>query len=156
MLSYQVICLVIYLCLSAGALIYSLWLRQKVGQIWFDGQGKQQPLLTTLVFILGGVYLITGTGLIKYALFIIAFIVHYFVTRFYLGTHGIKWGTRFYTFDQIKGYRQYNETNELTLYLKGKPEEILLRPRIAYLSSTIRQFLDREGIPNESDNMNSH
>lgn len=151
MLPFQVICLIVYLVLSAAVLCHSIWLRGRVGQIRFDGQGKQQSFLTIAVFVLGGVYLITSTGLVKYGLFIIAFIVHYFVTHFYVGTKGVKYGTRFYTFDQIRSYRGYSETNELSLYLHGKPQEIYLRPRISYHSSTIRQILEQEGIENSSD-----
>ena len=90
MLSFQIICIIGYLCLSAVVLCHSIWLRQHVGQIRFDGQGKQQSFLTIAVFVLGGIYLITSTGLVKYGLFIIAFIVHYVVTHFYVGTRGIK------------------------------------------------------------------
>ena len=151
MLSFQIICIIGYLCLSAVVLCHSIWLRQQVGQIRFDGQGKQQSFLTIAVFVLGGIYLITSTGLVKYGLFIIAFIVHYFVTHFYVGTKGIKYGTRFYSFDQISSYRGYSETNELSLSLKGETKEIYLRPRISYHSSTIRQILEQEGIGSAND-----
>lgn len=144
----QIISLIIYLVLSIAALLHSIRLRQKAGNIMFDGQGKQQSVLTVTVFILGGIYLITSTGLIKYALFLIAFIVHYYVTRFYAGVHGVKWGTHFYSYDEITGYRLHEDTNELTLYLKGKKKEIHLRPRMTFLSSSVRHYLDREGIPN--------
>ena len=151
MLSFQIISLIVYLGLSAVILCHSIWLRGRVGQIRFDGQGKQQSFLTIVVFILGGVYLISSTGILRYGLFIIAFIVHYFVTRFYVGTKGIKYGTRFYSFDQIRSYRGYNDTNEISLYLHGKTNDIYLRPRMSYHSSTIRQMLDQAGIESAND-----
>ncbi|MCM3782734.1 hypothetical protein M3231_07095 [Neobacillus mesonae] len=143
------ISLVLYLVLSLGALLISLQSRRKAGKIKFSGQGKEYTILTVLIFILGGIYLLTSSGWFKYVIFLLAFVVYFYVSRFYVGEDGIKYGIYYIPYEKVRGYRQYNGTNDVTLYIEGKVKEIYLKPKIEYQSSLIESMLEMKGVSSQ-------
>lgn len=140
------ISLILFLFLSLAVFFISIQQRRKTGKVRFSGLGKENTMLMVLIYVLGGIYLITSEGWLKYVVFMLSFIVYYFVSQFYVGENGVKFGIYFIPYHKVTGYRQYDGSNDVTLYIEGKSKGIYLKPKIEYRSSLIQSALEMKGI----------
>lgn len=140
------ISLVLFLILSLAALIISIQQRRRAGKVRFSGLGKENTLLLVLIYVLGGIYLITSEGWLKYVIFLLSFVVYYLVSQFYVGENGVKFGIHFIPYDKVTGFRPYDGSNDVTLYIEGKSKGIYLKPKIEYRSSMIQSVLEMNGV----------
>lgn len=115
--------------------------KKKAGDILFKGNASFKKGLVWTTTVLCVYYFSFEAEWFRFVVLLIV-LLPVMTDKFYVGKHGIKIGFTFIPKEDILYYSQFEDSNEIHVYVKGIDNELRMNPDKGYRSKRLKDVMD--------------